>query len=111
MLPGSDKCTDDHGEDSQLDGRGEGLPVSNRWEYISVIWGNDDEAPRRLRNDRFHPLQQHSFEHHGEENAESPQHSKHGQAGRQEFELVISYLEKKKVQTHYKNNFINKIKH
>lgn len=42
VLPGCDKCTEDHGEDGQLDGHGEGLPGRNRWN-ISVIRDNNKE--------------------------------------------------------------------
>lgn len=30
VVPGRDESTEDHGEDGQLDGRGESLPVSSR---------------------------------------------------------------------------------
>lgn len=86
-LPGCDKRAEDHGEDGHLDRHGEGLPVRKSWN-IFVIWENNkDVAPWCLSDKSFDPLQQHSFEHHGEENAESPQHGKHGQAERQEIEL------------------------
>lgn len=80
-LPGSNKSTKDHGEHCEFNGGGESLPVRGRKMLQgskSFHWQNERTWVLKLNL-----LQQESFKHHGEKNAEPPQNCKHGQTRRQ----------------------------